>query len=42
MRNTDRKWRTRWQPWLWFIGLYLASLLVFAAVTSLLHLIIWR
>ena len=44
MGSTDknrlgRLWLRRW---LWFVALYLTSLLIYAAVTSLLHLIIWR
>lgn len=33
-------WKSSRRAWLWFVGLYLASLLVYAAVTYLMHLLI--
>ncbi|MGB9430339.1 MAG: hypothetical protein WCC11_10800 [Gammaproteobacteria bacterium] len=34
--------RSRWRPLLWFAGLYLSALLIYGAITFLLHLAIWR
>ena len=42
MRLTTGSWRARWRPWLWFAGLYLAALAIYAAVTLLLRLIMTR
>lgn len=40
MRVTDKNPHERLRPWLWFVGLYLASLLTYAAVTFLPYLML--